>query len=247
MSTNHAKIPISIVATLRQIRIWCVACCIVAGSVAGCGWGQPEPTAAELVDRAASSLDTLKSVHFLLVIEGGPAFLDAGRTLNLRQAEGDILRPDRAQAVAKVAVTGFVLNVRFINIGAEGYMTNPLSGRWEAAPAGLGYNATYLFDQQQGVAAIIRQIEGITRAGEQRVDEVAAYHLIGEIRTDKLLVLTGGVLPGERVKADLWVAKEGGIVRQIRLTEIGAAKAPMTWTLALSRHDQPVSIEPPPR
>jgi hypothetical protein len=63
------------------------------------------------------------------------------------------------------------------------------------------------------------------------------------VPTASLLILTGGVLPGEKVTIDVWVAKDGLSVRQIRLTEIGAAKTPMTWTLTFSRHDEPVTIE----
>lgn len=224
-------------------RGWLLALALLA-ALAGCG-GQPEPAPAELAHGTAAAVDRLASVHFLLTIEGAPAFLDQARMLNLRQAEGDLARPDRAQATAKVALGGVIVNIRFINIGATGYMTDPLSGRWGPAPPGLGYNASYLFDQEQGVGALIRQIEGISKAGEESIDGVVSHHLTGQVPAAKLQVLTGGVIPGERVKVDVWTAKEGLSLRQIRLTEIGAAKTPMTWTLVLSRHDQPVAIEPP--
>jgi hypothetical protein len=224
-------------------RLW-LALALVAAVLAGCG-GQPEPPPAELAKRAADSLDSLKSVHFVLAIAGAPAFLDASRTLNLRQAEGDVLRPDRAQATARVALGGFVVSVKFINIGDANYMTDPLGGKWGQAPPGLGYNATYLFDKEQGAGAIVRQVEGIAKAGEEKIDGVDCHHLTGQIANAKLKVLTGGVIPGETVTVDVWSAKDGASVRQLRLTEIGAAKAPMTWTLVLSRHDQPLTIEAP--
>lgn len=223
---------------------WLALALALVAALAGCG-GPPEPAPAELAAGAAAAVDQLTSVHFLLTIEGGPAFLDQARMLNLRQAEGDLLRPDRSQATARVALGGLVVTVKFINIGATGYMTDPLSGRWGPAPPGLGYNAGYLFDKEQGVGAILRQIEGIGKAGEESIEGVASHHLTGELPAARLQVLTGGVIPGERVKVDVWAAKEGLSLRQIRLTEIGAAKTPMTWTLVLSRHDQPVAIEPP--
>jgi hypothetical protein len=198
-----------------------------------------------LAKGAAAASDALKSVHFLLAIEGAPAFLDAAKTLNLRQAEGDVAKPDRSQATARVAISGFVISVKFIAIGGASYMTDPLSGRWGAAPAGVGYDASYLFHPEHGVGAIIRQLDGVAKVGEESIDGVASHHLTGETANAKLLVLTGGVIPGERVKVDVWAAKDGLSVRQLRLTEIGAAKTPMTWTLTLSRHDQPVTIEPP--
>jgi hypothetical protein len=218
---------------------------VVLSLVGGCAFGRPEPTPAELAQQAAAATDKLTSVHFVLTIEGGPAYLDAGRTLNLRQAEGDLLRPDRAQVTARVSLSGFVVNVKFINIGPRGFMTDPLSGRWGPAPQGLGYNAAYLFIPEQGVPDIIRGLDKISKVGEQQIDGVDTYQVTGEIATSRLVVLTGGAMPGERVKVDLWISKDTSSLRQFRLTEIGAAKAPVTWTLTLSRHDQPVTIEPP--
>lgn len=211
------------------------------------GCGRAEPTAAELAQQAAAGVDRLTSVHFVLAIAGGPAFLDPARTLNLRQAEGDVVRPDRAQTAARVAVTGFVVNVKFVNIGAEGYMTDPLSGRWGPLPPALSYNPAVLFDPKLGVGGIIRQMEGPTRTGEAQIDGADCYRVAGELPATALTRLTGGVLPGERVKVELWMTKEGASLRQVQLTELGAAspKGPMTWTLTLSRHDQPVTIEPP--
>ena len=226
---------------------WPVALMLLALVLAGCSPGRPEPTAAELAQQAAAAVDRLNSLHFVLTIAGGPAFLDPQRTLNLRQAEGDVVRPDRARTAARVAVTGFVVNVTFINIGSTGYMTDPLSGRWGPLPPALTYNPALLFDPKLGVGGLIRQMEGLARAGDEQIDGVDSYHLTGELPAAALVALTGGVLPGERVKAELWVAKEGAVLRQVRLTEIGTAnpKGPMTWTLTLSRHDQPVTIEPP--
>lgn len=210
--------------------------------------GRPEPTAEELAQKAIAGIDTLTSVHFQLSIDGGPAFLDPQKTLNLRQAEGDLLRPDRAKTTARVAIGGFVATVNFINVGDRGFMTDPLTGRWVALPAALVYNPAVLFDGQRGVSGLIKQVEGLKKDGDEKVDVVDSYRLTGQLPNALLTVFTGGVLTGDRVKIDLLVAKEGGAVQRIRLSELAAApgqKAPMVWTLTLSRHDQPVTIDSP--
>jgi hypothetical protein len=208
---------------------------LLALVLVACG-GPPPPSPEEIAERGAAALDSLTSVAFEVTIEHGPAFLDASKTLNLRQAEGAIARPDRSRATARVGAGGFVVRVQFITIGERAYMTNPLSGRWEPAPPGLGYNATALFDPRHGVAAIIRATSEQRLVSQPEVDGVPTYHLAGRVATADLLVLTGGAL---------WIGRDDSLMRRVRLREIGAAKNPITWTIVFSRHNQPVTIEPP--
>ena len=38
-------------------------------------------------------------------------------------------------------------------------MTNLLTGSWERAPAGLGFDPAILFDSERGISSILRRIE----------------------------------------------------------------------------------------
>jgi hypothetical protein len=225
------------------VRIWAWIAMMLVLALAGCS--RPVQSPEQVAERAALALDVLQSAAYSVQIEHGAAFLDPARTLNLRQAEGELVRPDRSRSTAKVAAGGFVVSVKFVSIGATGYMTDPFSGRWTPAPADLVYNATYLFDREQGVAQIVRNLEGLAHAGEAKIDGVETTQLSGEVTADRLKVLTGGALAGDRVRVDVWIARDGDALHQLRLMEVSSAKRPVTWTLKISRHNQPITIDAP--
>jgi lipoprotein LprG len=217
--------------------------------VAGCGGGSPEPSAAEIAQRAITAVDALQSVHYELTIDGGPAFIDPAGTLNLRQAEGDLQRPDRALTRARIATAGFVLSVRFINVAGKSYMTNPLApSQWMPAPEALTYNPAVLFDAERGISGLIKRIEGLKKVEAEKGDGGDVYRLTGQLPNESLKIFTGGVLAGDKVGIDLVVARSDGAVRLVRLAELAAKpgqKEPMVWTLALTRHGEAVTIEAP--
>lgn len=98
---------------------------------------EPEPTPipdpAAILARAAERVAAADSLGFVLEHPTGSAPLSPG--LRLIRAEGAANASERFRLSLELEASGSFLELEVIGIGAAAWMTNPLSGEWESAPA----------------------------------------------------------------------------------------------------------------
>jgi hypothetical protein len=207
-----------------------------------------DPTAQAIVDKAQARLGQVNAVHYLLTVDGDLS-IGAAKTQKLRSAEGDLVRPDKASATAKVAMGPVNATVRFIQIGNDSYMTNLLTGKWEKVPGGLGYDPSVVFDPQNGVAAILGRISGWQYVESTTVNGVETQHVRGSVPVQTVNALTAGSLPGGTVGVNLYVEGQNNDIVRFVITGQPAAATSSTaasrWTLDLSNQNGNISIVPP--
>src|SRR5437764_3964001 len=100
---------------------------------------QPAPrelTPKEVLDRAADELDKATSAHFMLEQQNGSVQLGSG--VQIVNAEGDVVRPDKLRMKFTLRLAGFNAEAQLIAVGDDLFLTNPLSGQWQKAPASTG-------------------------------------------------------------------------------------------------------------
>jgi lipoprotein LprG len=204
----------------------------------------PTPTPADFLKRAADRFNQLDSLHFNLQIDGKVA-LDSQGLLQLHSADGDLKRPDQAQANAKISVGGANVNMKMVAIGPDQYITNFLTGKWEKAPPDLGYNPAVLFDPQRGIAGVLTAVQNPTVVGSDNVNGQDAMHLTGKVPKAAVDPITGSALTSDPVDADIWLSKQNYDLLKIVLHDQGNAGTPTTWTLTTSNFNQPVTITKP--
>lgn len=218
-------------------------------STAGSSAAEPTPTpiTAETVLQAASAQwEETESAHFTLGVEGN-AWLDDDESIRLVSAEGDIVRPDSVTGAAtiNVAIIGEV-EISIIAIGDDSYITNFVSGNWEKAPADFSYNPSILFDDADGIAPILTELQNTELEGEETVDGRQARRLTGTVSAGTVDEITAGSIQGEDIAVTLWIDAETDELVQVRLTEPeGVREQPATWNLMLSDQNAPVEVEPP--
>jgi len=223
---------------------------LMAGLVLACGGSDEEPTSTpspqSLIDAAAARFNELDSAHYTLTIDGD-VYLDSQGMLALRGAEGDLQRPDRATAKADIGFAGTTLSVNVVALGQEQYMTNFLTGRWERAPEDLDYNPAVVFDPERGIPGVLRDTRDVTLVGEENLDGASAYHLRGVVPQAAVAPMTGNAFQGDPIDFDLWIDRDTSDIRKVVLHDTAAAQGatPATWTLVLSKHNEPVTIEKP--
>src|SRR2546430_11488325 len=149
-------------------RLLCFVClCLVVACT-------PNPTAVltadQIAQRAADKMQTINSVHFSIDVTGRSKAIDALGTLLLRRAEGNVLRPDRAKSRLRVSLGGLLVEIQAVAIGEQQWLTNPLTQRWEPAPAGWGYNPAVLFDPQRGLASLLNRSRNLSRGADDTLD-----------------------------------------------------------------------------
>lgn len=206
----------------------------------------PTPSPQSLIEAASDRFAELDTAHYALTIDGD-VFLDDQNVLALRGAEGDLQRPDRATAKASIGFGGTTISVDIVALGQEQYMTNFLTGRWERAPQDLGYNPAVVFDPERGIPGVLRDARDVTLVGEESLDGTAAHHLRGVVARAAVAPMTGDAFQGDPIDFDLWIDRGTSEILKVVLHDTAAAQGatPATWTLVLSQHNQPVTIEQP--
>jgi len=224
----------------------------LVGGLVGCGGskGGGTPTlaldTATILTSTSKRLDALKSVHFTVAIDG-PAYIDTGRTIQLRSATGDVVPPDQMQTKLTAAISTINLDVSLVAIGADRYMTNPVTGQWGPAQEGFDYSPTVLFDKEKGLSTVIGKLTDVEQLPTEKVNGVDSYHLRGKAARADVESLTSGAIDGDPIGVEFWVSKDNFNLTKLVLTEPQTPdKAqPAVWTLTFSNFDTPVTITKP--
>ena len=206
----------------------------------------PQLTAPQIAQRAADTSARVNAFHFAIELTGKPKAIDPLGTLLLRRADGDVVRPDRAQSKIKVSLSGFIVEVQYIGIGNGQWLTNPLTQRWEVAPTNWGYNPAVFFDARNGIASLLRRVEGLTRLADESLDGKPHFRLAGKIAGNDIAPLTAYMITGSDVTFTLWVGADDFLLRKVHISEKDASATDTTeWDIVLSAFDKAVAIEPP--
>jgi LppX/LprAFG-like lipoprotein len=219
-------------------------------ALTACASAAPTPvlTAPQIAQMSADKSASINSFHFTIDLSGHAKTIDPLATLALRHAEGDVARPDRARSRIKVALSGLIIEIQALGIGDKQWLTNPLSQRWEQAPANWGYNPAMLFDKQHGIGSLLTQVRDLTRGADEAIDGKAHYRIMGNVSGAEIAPMTAYMVTGSDVSFTLWIGVDDFILRKVHITEKDGADSVATdWDIVLSAFDQPVSIEPPPQ
>lgn len=208
---------------------------------------RPTPTPvpidpAELLREAGEAVSGLSSFHFRLEHDKGSTEITTG--LFVEDAEGDVVNPDRISVeFSGTFGTGFAIRARLITVTDTSYMTNPLSGKWEAVPVGV--SPLGFFSPSRGIAAMTAQVN------EPRLlDEAAAkgaYRIAGLLPTSALSSLLGKTLPDASVAVELSIDAETLFLTKARIVGkvTSSDEDDLVRIITLSAFNEPVLIEAP--
>ena len=208
----------------------------------------PTPTpvpfdAAKTLEESGRVMAGLSTFHFGIRHRGGSTQLLPGFSID--EATGSIERPDKMSVkFSGVFGQSFAFKSSLVAIGQSSFMTNPLSGKWEAAPEGV--SPLGFFDPARGIASMMASVER-----SHLLDDVTGrpefYRLGGDLAAKALSSLVGTTLEDATVRVELTIDAEGLYMLEAvvdgRVTptdEEGVVRI-----ITLSAFDEPVSIEPP--
>ena len=209
------------------------------------GESSEEVTAESVLENAAGQWDETDSLHFELEAEGD-SYLDSDRTIRLMSAEGELTRPSSVSATARVNVSIATVNVNIIVIGDDAYMTNLVSGDWEAAPDDFDYNPALLFNPDDGLGPIMQDIREAELDGTEEINGRSAHRITGLVTDDQIDDITAGSIEGDDIDVTMWIAEDNNEVLRLFLSAPNAEDAgETTWDLHFTDHNQDVTIEAP--
>lgn len=207
----------------------------------------PTPTPQQIAQKSSDRMTSINAFHFSIDLSGRRKTIDPLGTLALRHADGDVVRPDKAQSKIKVSLSGIIAEVQAIGIGDRQWLTNPLTQRWEEAPPNWGYNPAVLFDPKTGLASLLQRVESLSRVADESLDGKTHFRLTGKIAGQEVAPMSAGMITGD-VAFTLWIGADDFILRKVHLSEKETGETDATeWDILLSAFDKPVSIEPPQR
>ncbi|HEX9856438.1 MAG TPA: LppX_LprAFG lipoprotein [Acidimicrobiia bacterium] len=215
---------------------------------AACG-GSSGTTIAGDIDAilAASSeaMGNVDSVRFVIERTGDAVYIDENGTIEFRDAEGRFVSPSTADASVTLAVAGLATRVGAVAIDGETWLSNPITGAWEPAPAGYSFDPATLFDPETGWRPLLA--DGFTDAelvGTEDVSGVTAYRLRGVASGDRVTSITAGLVTADMVDADVWIDTGTGEVVQV-MFDVALPEGTATWRLAFSDYGAEFEIEQP--
>lgn len=203
------------------------------------------PTAAEVLALAADTMGAVDTVQFTIERTGVPVYIDTQGFLEFVSAEGRYASPGAADALVTVSAVGLTTQVGAVVIDGDTWLTNPITGDWEPTPPGYAFDPATLFDPAVGFRAMLQEgIPTVEEDGEEIVEEVALRHVRFTASGERVEVVTAGLVRGEDVLIDAWIAEESGELRQARFsTTIG--EGPTNWDLQLFAYGADIEITPP--
>lgn len=220
---------------------------LVSLLVTACTPDIPQLPPAEVITRAGEAMLKAPSFHFKIDLSGKPVVLNQLTQLALRSAEGDFSRPDKMGVHLKVLAAGLAAELDMIALGAEQYLTNVLTKKWEVLPPEFGFNPAIMFDPQMGLEQTLKGgLDNPHWIGVETLDGKNIYHLQGSISGERLQGMSGGLISTGPVDADLWVEPNTYLPRQAVIVDKNSdPDKPTTWTMTFSSYGKDVNITAP--
>ena len=188
---------------------------LISTLLAGCSSQASENlTTSDVLTKSYESMQAAESFHFTM--EHDTAGTPIGKEILMTKLDGDIVNPDKLQAKITGTYADMAIEVELITVSDQTYMTNPLSGKWEALSN--SFEVLNVFDPGTGVAAIIKNLTNITDLGDEKIGKSNCYHFKGEVLSESFAPLTGTTATGVPIGTEVWIDKKTFLVKQMKVT-----------------------------
>ncbi len=201
-----------------------------------------EPQPDELLARAASAAQALRSFHFRLDHENGSSPLPLN--LKLLSAEGEIVVPGRLGTELRAVAGSINIRVNVISIDDKTWMTNPFSRQWQELP---GATVRDFADPSALIEALLNEINDVRLEGLEEVNGTETYRLLGSMDSGALGLAFPFAEAGMRVEVGIWVGVEDHLPRRARISGrlAGGEAENIVRLLELSEFNTEIEINPP--
>jgi hypothetical protein len=205
----------------------------------------PAPTPQQMLATAQKQMQSVSAFHFLLTHQNG--FSTIGNNLNMTQAEGDFVAPDRLKASVKATFQTLPVAVNVISIDNQSWITNPLQSGDHYLPLPNGPQTTAILDPNQGLLKAASDMRDPKQSGSERLGSVDTNIISGTVDAGALKSLATDAEAGRQVPAQIWIGKNDSLVYRVRLSGPLSAGEPQNIVrqVDLSQFNESVTIQPP--
>jgi len=198
---------------VRRSALLASASLLVAVVLAGCGGGGLDVDTSgvdvpELLTMSADRMDAVDSFRFELEHDNGTASIVRG--LQMVRAEGDVEGADRMHLLVEAKAGPLNAEIEMIVLPGEGWITNPLTGRWEKETI----DVSEFFDPAEGVTGLMRSLDEGEITGAETLNGFDTYRVEASISSE-LMTLFGNAREGETIRLKAWIGIDDPLVHRV--------------------------------
>lgn len=221
-------------------RLFASLAIVVAVAACGSPLAKPE-TPQQALAGAAQRAAQLKSAKFdfqgnvtmtfpaALAQQFGQAFGNNGSLAVDINGTGEAQFPDRYHASAAVKMSSFSINSEVIVANGKAYVKNPLTGKWEANPAGQGLTDQLGQPDPLTYEQLLKNVKSIKDLGDTTLNGTTVHHYQLTPDTAKLMASLNSatsknpqalaalkqVLDSGTMTTEVWFGKDDHLVRRV--------------------------------
>jgi hypothetical protein len=204
----------------------------------------PKPTTQQLLTALQKNFRNVSSFHVVMQVDNpGTASANA---VQIRNANGDVVMPDKVKAQAIVILSGQSVTVNLISVGDNQFITDPITGQWRVIKGVL--DPRTLTNPDTGIISLVGKVQNVSQPVDDSVNGVPCWRITGQLDAKYLAFFTGGGVPsGTMLQTTACVGKSDMLPYQVKVTG-EAAVGDLTntaRTFTLSNYNETISITPP--
>ena len=237
--------------------LYAVLLCLASGLLfAGCGWPWqhrnsvaqaalgPKPTTAQLLTTLQKNFRTVTAFHVVMQVEN--AGTPSANQIQIRSADGDVIMPDKVSANANIMLSGRAVAVKLISVGANQYVTDPITGQWRVIKGVL--DPRTLTNPNTGLLSLVNKLQNVSQPADDSVNNTPCWRVTGQLDAKNLAFLTGGGAPaGTMLQTSACIGKTDGLPYEVKVVGKAAAgdTSSTTYSFELSNYNENISIVAP--
>lgn len=204
----------------------------------------PKPTMQQLLKNLQKSFRTVHAFHVVMTVQNpGTPSQDE---VQIRNADGDVIMPDKVSAQATVIMSGQPVTVKLISVANNQFITDPVTGQWRVIKGIL--DPRTLTNPDTGIISLVNKVQDVSAPKDDVVNNIPCWRVTGQLEAKYLAFLTGGGVPtGTMLQTSACIGKVNSLPYQVSLTgQAARSDTPQTTrSFALSNYNEKISISAP--
>lgn len=204
-----------------------------------------KPSTQQLLTTLQKNFRTVHSFHVLMQVQNTGNTTQASQ-VQIRDANGDVVMPDKIKAQASVILSGQNVQVNLISVGSTQVITDPLTGQWRVIKGVLDPRS--LTNPDTGIISLLGKVQNMGQPVADTVNTTPCWRVNGQLDAKYLAFLTGNGIPaGTILQTTAYVGQSDALPYRISVVGMAALgdTVQTTRTFDLSNYNENITITMP--
>ncbi len=203
-----------------------------------------KPSTQQLLTNLQKNFRNVSSFHVVMKVDnpGTPT----AQQVQIRNADGDVIMPDKVKAQANVMLSGQAVTVNLISVGDNQYITDPITGQWRVIKGVL--DPRTLTNPDTGIISLVGKVQNLSAPTDDSVNGVPCWRVTGQLDAKYLAFFTGGGVPsGTMLQTTACIGKADYLPYQLKVTGEATKgdNANTSRTFLISNYNEKIGITAP--